>query len=216
MHPLWTIQQNSVCNSELFLWHFKVLPHCWHVCCIKRAPLTLRGLLFDRVIKNVIVRQNLFGLFTYTESAFFGYFRPNNFGCRTFGASLVNIIIIIIILKSWRGLADKNSSGIPALQLKSHTMHYFKQKAACVNENHTSHLMKACAGCVRLSERHTRSEKSLCGVSKCRFSPILTREARGAIHCALKGHWILAVINNVNKTGRSWRDGPNASHGRSS
>ncbi len=33
--------------------------------------------------RHVIVRYNLFGLFAYY---FFCYFRPNYFGCRTFGA----------------------------------------------------------------------------------------------------------------------------------
>ncbi len=42
--------------------------------------------------RHVIVRYNLFGLFRLfgrTPKEFFCYFRPNNFGCRTFGASLV-------------------------------------------------------------------------------------------------------------------------------
>ncbi len=42
--------------------------------------------------RHVIVRYNLFGLFAYSaehRKSFFCYFRPNNFGCRTFGASLV-------------------------------------------------------------------------------------------------------------------------------
>ncbi len=41
---------------------------------------------------HVIVRYKLLGLFTYSaehRNSFFCYFRPNNFGCRTFGASLM-------------------------------------------------------------------------------------------------------------------------------
>ncbi len=51
------------------------------------VPLTILWLLFDRVTKNVIVRYNLFCLFAYLF--IFCHFRPNNLGCRTFGASLV-------------------------------------------------------------------------------------------------------------------------------
>ncbi len=43
-------------------------------------------------LRHVIVRYNLFGLFAYSaehRKSIFCYFRPNNFGCRTFGASLV-------------------------------------------------------------------------------------------------------------------------------
>ncbi len=42
--------------------------------------------------RHVIVLYSLFGLFAYSaehRKRFFCYFRPNNFGCRTFGASLV-------------------------------------------------------------------------------------------------------------------------------
>ncbi len=42
--------------------------------------------------RHVIVQYKLFGLFTYSaehRKSFFCYFRPNNFGCRTFGASLL-------------------------------------------------------------------------------------------------------------------------------
>ncbi len=43
-------------------------------------------------LRHVIVRYNLFGLFAYSaehRKRFFCYFLPNNFGCRTFGASLI-------------------------------------------------------------------------------------------------------------------------------
>ncbi len=42
--------------------------------------------------RHVIVRYNLFCLFAYSAehlNIYFCYFRPNNFGCRTFGESLV-------------------------------------------------------------------------------------------------------------------------------
>ncbi len=43
--------------------------------------------------RNVIVRYKLFCLFAYSaehRNSFFSYFQLNNFGCRTFGASLEN------------------------------------------------------------------------------------------------------------------------------
>ncbi len=42
--------------------------------------------------RHVIVQYNLFVLFAYSaehRKSFFCYFWPNNFGCRTFGASLI-------------------------------------------------------------------------------------------------------------------------------
>ncbi len=54
-------------------------------------------------LRHVIVRYNLFGLFAYSaehRNSFFCYFRPNNFGCRTFGASLIRMMKDHVTLKT--------------------------------------------------------------------------------------------------------------------
>ncbi len=55
-------------------------------------------------LRHVIVRYNLFCLFAYSaehRNSFFCYFRPNNFGCRTFGASLVRARAPMVWGPSW-------------------------------------------------------------------------------------------------------------------
>ncbi len=90
----WDAALSSISLSELrayndfciFRWQFKILSHCWRVCCISTCIWSC----------HVIVRYNLFCLFAYSaehRKSFFCYFRRNNFGCRTFGASLIHCFI---------------------------------------------------------------------------------------------------------------------------
>ncbi len=67
---------------------------CFHIAVIFAA--LVRASVWSR---HDIVQYNLFDLFTYSYyyKRFFCFFRPNNFGCRTFGASLLNSVIYLAV-----------------------------------------------------------------------------------------------------------------------
>ncbi len=70
---------NDFCIFLLTLLNAPTLPRCM-LRYKKCTPLTLCWLLFDHITKKVYVWYNLFGLFAYSSV---------NFGCQTFGASLI-------------------------------------------------------------------------------------------------------------------------------
>ncbi len=133
------------------------------------TPLTLSLLPFDHVSKNLIIRYNLFRIFTYSrtpERAFFCcYFQPNNFSCQTFSASLHSTLHFIsnlrvlswfvfvtrsgIISLSWVKLTSTsvaNTVGRPIPSLIKMWTPYWTQSARklLLNNNQAKHITTMC------------------------------------------------------------------------
>ncbi len=88
-------------------------------------------------LRNVIVRYKLFGLFAYSAEQwnfFSSYFRPNNFSCRTFGASLKSRLCYLLcqiqksifisffkcLIKTWNAMEETHLSVFHSVSNRAH------------------------------------------------------------------------------------------------
>ncbi len=93
-----------------------MFPHCSHVCCIiKSVHLSLYAGCYLIVSPKMSLFGTIYLVFSLrpnTERDFFCYFRPNNVGCRTFGASLVftlksQVISMVCLSSDAAGITTK-------------------------------------------------------------------------------------------------------------